>query len=422
MNLENSASVLTAVLITLVVIAYTFDAIVDRLNLKHSELPVPEKFADLYDAEKRQKSLSYEKAKYGFGVIEGVITTVVTVLALAFGWAGALDSFVRGYSANEVVVSVSFFLALGLISAVAGLPFSIYRTFVIEARFDFNTTTPLTFITDKLKGLVISGVLVGLLLGALASLYQVLGTNFWFAGWVTFTLFSLAMFAWGTTVITPLFNKLTILPDGELRDAIVAYCTSQGYEIGRLFVMDGSKRSTKANAYFAGIGRAKTIVLFDTLIEKLTTEEVVAVLAHEVGHYKRKHIFTMLYMSAFQTFLLLGLLGVALNFDAISLALGGDVASFHLGALGFLLLLTPLDMVISMISMAYSRAKEFDADEFSTSTYPGPHLRSGLAKISIDALSNLNPHPLWVKIHATHPPLMQRLEALDVANGVEQGS
>lgn len=419
MNFAITAAELTKVLIGLVVIAYVFDAVVDRLNLKHSALPVPEKFASLYDADKRQKSLSYEQAKYGFGLIEGILTTIVTVVALALGWPGVLDTFVRSYTDNEVLVSIGFFLSLGLISAVAGLPFSIYRTFGIEARFDFNNTTPTTFITDKLKGLAISAVLMSVLLGALASLYQVLGSNFWFAGWLTFTAFSLAMFAWGTTVITPLFNKLSELPEGELRTAIVEYCNTQGYEIGRLFVMDGSKRSTKANAYFAGIGRAKTIVLFDTLIEKLSTEEVVAVLAHEVGHYKRKHIFTMLYMSSFQTFLLLALLGAALNFDAFSFALGGEVPSFHLGALGFLLLLTPLDMVISMISMAYSRAKEFDADEFSTSTYPGPHLRSGLAKISIDALSNLNPHPLWVKIHASHPPLMQRLEALDVANGLK---
>lgn len=422
MTFELSANSLTAILIAVVIGAFMLDAVVDRLNLKHSELPVPAKFATLYDAEKREKSLRYEKAKYSFGLFEGIITTAVTASALVFGWAGTLDRFVRGYSDNEVLVSVGFFLALGFISSVAGLPFSIYRTFVIEARFDFNTTTRLTFVTDKLKGLAISGVLIGLLLGALASLYELLGTNFWFAGWVTFTAFSLVMFAWGTTVITPLFNKLTELPQGQLRDALVDYCTSQGYEVGRLFVMDGSKRSTKANAFFAGLGRAKTIVLFDTLIEKLTTEEVVAVLAHEVGHYKRKHIFTMLYMSAFQTFVLLGLLGFALNFDAFSLALGGDQASFHLGALGFLLLLTPLDMVISMISMAYSRAKEFDADEFSTSTYPGPHLRSGLSKISIDALANLNPHPLWVKIHATHPPLMQRLEALDIADGLQQRS
>ena len=416
MNTDSTATTLQWLLIVLVIGSWAFDAWLDRLNLKHSALPVPAEFADLYDADERAKSLRYEEAKYRFGVIDGLVTTLITVAALAFGWAGVLDRFVRSYTDNETFVTVGFFLLLGLLSSLASLPFSAYGTFVIEAKFGFNKTTPATFITDKIKGLLISGVIMGLLVGVIAKLYDALGTNFWFAGWLTFTAFSLVMFAWGTTVITPLFNKLTELPEGELRDAIVAYCQSQGYEIGRLFVMDGSKRSTKANAYFAGMGRAKTIVLFDTLIEKLTIEEVVAVLAHEVGHYKRKHIFSMLYMSLAQTFIIMAMLGFALNFDALSIALGGDTASFHLGAMAFALLLSPLSMLVSMVSMSYSRRNEFDADEFSTSTYAAGQLRSGLAKISTDALSNLNPHPLYVKVHYSHPPMMQRLAALDAAN------
>ncbi|MEN9710644.1 MAG: hypothetical protein RL441_636 [Actinomycetota bacterium] len=416
MNTDSTATTLQWLLIVLVIGSWAFDAWLDRLNLKHSALPVPAEFADLYDVEERAKSLRYEEAKYRFGVIDGLVTTLITVAALGFGWAGVLDRFVRSYTDNETFVTIGFFLLLGLLSSLASLPFSAYGTFVIEAKFGFNKTTPATFITDKIKGLLISGVIMGLLVGVIAKLYDALGTNFWFAGWLTFTAFSLVMFAWGTTVITPLFNKLTELPEGELRDAIVAYCQSQGYEIGRLFVMDGSKRSTKANAYFAGMGRAKTIVLFDTLIEKLTVEEVVAVLAHEVGHYKRKHIFSMLYMSLAQTFIIMAMLGFALNFDALSIALGGDTASFHLGAMAFALLLSPLSMLVSMVSMSYSRRNEFDADEFSTSTYAAGQLRSGLAKISTDALSNLNPHPLYVKVHYSHPPMMQRLAALDAAN------
>ena len=406
------------ILIALVVISFAFDAWLDRLNLKHSALPVPERFSELYDSEKRGKSLKYEQAKYSFGLVDGLITTGLTVAALALGWAGALDRFVRSYTDNAIVTSVGFFLVLGLLSSLISLPFSIYGTFAIEARFGFNTTTPSTFVIDKIKGLLISAVVMSILLGTITWLYSILGANFWFAGWIAITLFSLIMFAWGTTVIAPLFNKLTPLPEGPLREAIIEYCSSQGYEVGRLFVMDGSKRSTKANAFFAGMGRAKTIVLFDTLIEKLTIEEVVAVLAHEVGHYKRKHIFTMLYMNIAQTFVIMALLGYALNYDAFSLALGGEVASFHLGAIGFFLLFSPLQTVVSLWSMSYSRRNEFDADEFSTSTYAAGQLRSGLAKISTDALANLNPHPLYVKVHYTHPPTMQRLAALDAADGV----
>lgn len=407
------------ILIALVIASFVFDAWLDRLNLQHSSLPVPEKFADLYDAEKRAESLRYNKAKYTFGLLDNTVSTALTVAALALGWAGVLDRFVRSYTDNAILVAVGFFMLLGLISSLLSLPFSIYGTFNIEARFGFNKTTPTTFVTDIIKGLLLGAVVMSIVVGTLVWLYSLLGTNFWFAGWVAITLFSLVMFAWGTTVIRPLFNKLTTLPEGPLKEEIIKYCASQGYQVGRLFVMDGSKRSTKANAYFAGMGRAKTIVLFDTLIEKLTTEEVVAVLAHEVGHYKRKHIFNMLYMSIAQTFILMALLGYALNYDAFSLALGGDVASFHLGAIGFFLLFSPLSTVVSLLSMSYSRRNEFDADEFSTATYAAAPLRSGLAKISTDALSNLNPHPLYVKVHYSHPPMMQRLAALDAANGVD---
>jgi STE24 endopeptidase len=220
------------------------------------------------------------------------------------------------------------------------------------------------------------------------------------------------MFMFGTRVILPLFNKLTPLPEGELKNAINAFCQSQGYSLTRLFVMDGSKRSTKANAFFSGMGRSKTIVLFDTLIEKLDNDEIVAVLAHEIGHYKRKHTFAMFAVSNFQSLAIFALLGWLLGYEQLSTALGADQASFHLAAVTFFILFGPLQMLLGWFNNSLSRRNEFDADRFAEENYGSAALSSGLRKISKDSLSNLTPHPWYVAFHYTHPPLAQRLRAL----------
>lgn len=218
------------------------------------------------------------------------------------------------------------------------------------------------------------------------------------------------MFA--TKIFLPLFNKLTPIEDGELKSEISRYCDSQGYSLGKLFVMDGSKRSTKANAFFSGLGQSKTIVLFDTLIEKLTTREVVAVLAHEIGHYKRKHTLWMFLLSNLQSFILFALLGWLLSYSALSEALGASVGSFHLSALAFFLLFSPVSTLIGLVNNALSRRNEYDADDFARETYDGPVIASALKKISTDSLANLSPHPLYVAVNYTHPPMLERLRNL----------
>lgn len=407
-----AAETILNIALLILIASFVFDAVLNYLNLKHSEKPIETEFAFLYDTEKRQKALDYQRANYKANLISDLVSTSITILVLALGLFGEIDKFVRGYFENEILVGLGFIAIVGLLGSIVSLPFSVYATFVIEARFGFNKTTVKTFITDKIKGTIIGAIISAPLFSAIVWIYLQLGSYFWLATWLLMTAFSLFSFAFGTTLILPRFNKLSPLEEGELKTEILDYCKTQGYEVGRLFVMDGSKRSTKANAFFAGIGKSKTIVLYDTLIEKLSVPEVVAVLAHEVGHYKRKHTLAMFIASLVQTLAITALLGWMLNYPEFSLALGAEVPSFHIAATTFFLLFSPISMIIGLANMALSRRNEFDADEYATSTYPKGDIGSALGKISTDALANLNPHPLYVKVHYTHPPIIERLKAL----------
>lgn len=395
-------------LIALVVGSFAIENFVSVLNLRHNT----DSKSELYDDTEGKRALDYKRANFKLGLASGVFSTALTVLALALGWLGQLDNWLIDQLGGGIPVVLAYAAAVGAITGVLSLPFDIYATFSVEKRFGFNQTTPFTFLTDQLKGVAIGAVLGGAILALLAWLYSALGSMFWLTAWIALTAISLVMFAWGTSIILPLFNKLTELEEGPLREQIIAYCHSQGYSVNRLFVMDGSKRSSKANAFFAGIGKSKTIVLFDTLIEKLTTEEVVAVLAHEVGHYRLKHTYTRFLAGMVQTLALTSLLGWALNFDVISLALGADSASFELGLTGFLLLFSPISTLSGWALNTMSRRHEYEADQFSKQTYSGDELASGLVKISADALTDPNPHPVYVALNYSHPPVPDRITAL----------
>jgi STE24 endopeptidase len=335
------------------------------------------------------------------------------IVALAAGLFGKVDSFVRERIQSEILIAIVFFAIIGLVSDLLDLPFDIYGTFVVESKFGFNKTTPATFVFDKVKGYLLAGGIGGALLALIIFIYQETGGAFWFLGWLLLSLFSLVMFMFGTTLILPLFNKLKPLEDGELKEEILKYCAQEGYSIGRLFVMDASKRSSKANAFFAGLGKSKTIVLFDTLIEKLSTREIMAVLAHEIGHYKRKHTLFGFVLSITQSLAIFAVLGWALRFPELSTALGSNIKSFHLSILAFFIIFSPLSFALDLITNSISRRNEYEADQFAKETYDGEPLKSGLITIATDSLANLAPHPLAVKVYATHPPLLQRLTALD---------
>jgi len=404
---------LLTLLVSIVVLAYIIEALLDHLNQGTARNPLDKKIAHLYDQNEREKSIAYTYEKTRFGFVLATSSTVVMILALAYGWFAKLDEIVRDRFTIEIQVSLTFIGALGLLSWLLKLPFQLYGIFKIEAKYGFNKTTVKTFFVDALKGTIVAALLGGVLLTALLWLYQELQNGFWISAWLLVTAFSLFMFMFGTKLILPLFNKLQPLPEGELKSEIQKYCASQGYSINRLFVMDGSKRSTKANAFFSGLGRSKTIVLFDTLIEKLSTKEIVAVLAHEVGHYKKKHTLSMFVFSLVQSFGTFALLGWLLSYPELSTALGATQQSFHLSVLAFFILFTPLSILLGLINNSWSRHNEFESDTFATQTYEAAPMRSALEKISTDSLANLSPHPLYVAFNYTHPTLLQRINNVE---------
>lgn len=400
-------------LVIIVIAAYLIETLLDYLNQSTARNPLDPKISNLYDAKERERSIEYSAVKTRFAFYSSSFSAAIMILALGFGWFAVLDQWVRDRFDNQIVISLVFIASLSVISWVLNLPFQLYSIFGIEARYGFNKTTPKTFITDTIKGTVLTILLGGGLLTAILWLYQELGSKFWIYAWGVVATFSLLMFMFGTTLILPLFNKLKPLEGGELRTEIEKYCQSQGYSLGRLFVMDGSKRSTKANAFFSGLGKSKTIVLFDTLIEKLTTKEIVAVLAHEIGHYKLKHTLSMFIATNIQSFAIFALLGWLLQYEQLSTALGADQTSFHLSVLAFFILFTPFTLILGLISNSWSRYCEYQADTYSRNTYLIEPMRTALAKISTDSLANLTPHPAYVAFNYTHPTLLQRLNNLE---------
>ena len=403
---------LITALVLIVLAAYIVEALLDQLNQSRSRDPLDLSIANLYNQDERERSISYSTEKTRFSFYSSTFSTIIMIIALTYGWFAKLDNWMRDKLDNQILISLGFIAALSVISWWINLPFQLYSIFGIEAKYGFNKITAKTFITDTIKATILSTLIGGLLLTAVLWIYQELGNRFWIFAWMLVGGFSLVMFMFGTTLILPLFNKLKPVEQGELRSAVEKYCASQGYSLGRLFVMDGSKRSTKANAFFSGMGRSKTIVLFDTLIEKLSTKEIVAVLAHEIGHYKKKHTLSMFIFSNIQTFGTFALLGWLLGYPELSTALGAEQSSFHLSALTFFILFTPLSIVLGLVNNSWSRHNEFEADTFAKQTNDATALKSALKKISTDSLANLSPHPLYVAFNYTHPPLAQRLKNL----------
>ena len=397
-------------LVLIVIATYLVGVVIDYLNQKNSNETLDPLIADLYDPDERSRSVNYSAENSKLSFYSSSFSTAIMILALGLGWFAQLDNWIRNYFSNGIQISLIFIAILSVISWLISVPFNLYGLFKIESKYGFNKVTPKTYIEDTLKGLALTVLIAGPLLTLILWLYQVLKNNFWIWSWVALVIFSTIMFMFSTTLILPLFNKLKPLESGDLRDEIEKYCATQGYSLGRLFVMDGSKRSTKANAFFSGLGKSKTIVLFDTLIEKLSTKEVLAVLAHEIGHYKLKHTLSMYVFSNLQTLGIFALLGWLLQFDELSTALGATQSSFHLSAIAFFILITPLSLILGLITNSWSRYCEYQADTFSKETYDSKSMQSALRKISTDSLANLTPHPIYVAFNYSHPTLIQRIK------------
>ncbi len=401
-------------IILLVILSFDFalGKWLDYLNLKHMRPELPEEVRDIYDEEKYKKSLAYSRANTRFGFITSTFSFLLAFTLLVTGFFGWYDGLLRTWLEHEILISLVFFASLFLASDLLNIPFQLYDTFVIEERFGFNKTTPGTFVVDKLKGYVLTAVLGGIILYLLLSLIQHFGPVFWLYFWVVISLFILLINVFYTSVIVPIFNKLTPLAPGSLREGIEAYSRSVNFPLTNIFVIDGSKRSGKSNAFFSGMGSRKKVVLYDTLIDNHSEQELIAILAHEVGHYKKRHIISGLIISVLQSGIMLFVMSLMIFSPALSFALGGEQLAFHLNLLAFGILYSPISHILGIFLNMLSRKNEYEADAYALTTYPGPHMETALKKLSVHNLSNLYPHPAYVFLNYSHPPLLKRLSAL----------
>lgn len=403
------------------VLAAALDFLADALNLRRMRETLPAAFAGWYDPERYRQSQAYLRVNTRFGWLVALVDLAVLLIFWLCGGFRWLDEWVRGLSLAPVFSGLIFIGVLVAAKSLISQPFSVYATFVIEARFGFNQTTWRTFLLDRIKGIGLALLLGGPLLAAVLLFFQYTGGNAWWYCWLLAVAFMLLMHYIAPTWIMPLFNRFTPLPAGELRAAITAYARRIDFGLDNIFVMDGSKRSTKANAFFTGFGRHRRIALFDTLIHKHSVDELVAVLAHEMGHYRQKHILKMLLVGIAQAGLMFYLLSWFISYPALFAAFGIGTPSVHAGLVFFGLLYTPLDLMIGMAVQHISRRHEFAADRFAVTTAPqGAALATALKKLSVDSLSNLDPHPFYVFLHYSHPPVMQRVAAIEGA-GHSQG-
>ena len=400
-------------LILIIVIAdFLFERTLGYLNRTRMSEVLPDELKGIYNEEKYRKSQQYLKVNSKFGMLTSTLSFLAILAMLLFDGFAWVDQLVRQWTENPILMAILFFGILGLASDILSTPFSVYDTFVIEERFGFNKTTLKTFFLDKIKGWLVGGLIGGGLLALVVWIYLGTGDYFWLVAWVALTLFSVFMSMFYSNLIVPLFNKQTPLEEGELRNAIEAFAEKVGFKLKNIYVINGSKRSTKANAYFTGLGPKKRIVLYDTLIEKHTTDELVAVLAHEIGHYKKKHTTTGLVLGIIQSGILLYILSLFIGNPVLSKALGASEASFHMGILAFGILYSPISTVLGVIMNVISRKNEYAADRFATVNFNGQSLADALKKLSVENLSNLRPHPAVVFVHYSHPPLLRRLKAI----------
>ncbi|NVO02936.1 MAG: M48 family metallopeptidase [Bacteroidetes bacterium] len=407
------ANFLFYLIVGIIAFDYVLDRFLEYLNSTYWTNELPEELSGIYDSEKYEKFLNYEKTKHRFSLFTDSFSLILMLLMLFLSGFAYVDSIAQSYSENPIIIALIFFGIIAFGSDLMSTPFSLYSTFVIEEKFGFNKTTKKTFVLDKIKGWILGGIIGGLLMAFIIWIYQVSGNLFWVYAWSAVSVFSLFMMFFYSTLIVPMFNKQTPLEEGELRNAIEEYAKKVGFNLKNIFVIDGSKRSTKANAYFTGFGSQKRIVLYDTLIKDHSTEELVAVLAHEVGHYKKHHTIYGMIISIIQTGFVFFILSLFIDNPELSKALGTTKPSFHIGILAFGLLYSPISLISGLLMSIISRKHEYQADQFAKGTYGFIHLKSALIKLSANNLSNLNPHPWYVFIHYSHPTLLQRIKAME---------
>ena len=381
----------------------------EYLNAKHFDDPVPEPLKDIYDADAYRKSQDYKKENYRFGIFSSSFQTGVVLLFFFLKGFAYLDSWVRNLSDNTLIISMLYIGILVFLSDMVHIPFSYYHTFVIEEKYGFNKTSHKTFWADKLKSWLLMLILGGVLLFAVIWFYEKTGRYFWLYTWALVGVFAVFMNMFYANLIVPLFNKQKALEEGDLKNALEALAQKSGFRLDNIYVIDGSKRSTKANAYFTGMGPKKRIVLYDTLISDLEIDEIVGVLAHEIGHYKHKHTYYHLLLSLLSTGVTLYILSLFIDSPVLSNALGVVAPSFHIGIIAFSILYSPISSITGLFVHKLSRKFEYQADAFAKENYKAEYLISALKKLAKNTFSNLTPHPLYVAVHYSHPTLLQRI-------------
>lgn len=392
---------------------YILSTVSSILNMNSITKSIPDGFQDHYNEDKYFKSQAYLKDKTRFGLLSGTFSLILTLVVIHIGVFGDLDLYVREYASNPIIAGLLFFGILFIISDFLNLPFSLYSTFVIEEKYGFNKTTVQTFLIDKLKGYGLTIVLGSLVMVPVLYFFNTYGSNAWWIAWGLITAFIIAVQPLFVHVIAPMFNTFTPLEEGELRTSIEDFANQVNFPIGRIDVMDGSRRSAHSNAYFSGFGKSRRIALFDTLLDKHSTDEIVSVVAHEVGHFKKKHIITGTALGILETGLMLFIFNYFITDIELFKVFGVEKASSYCGLIFFGMLYSPVSIVTSIFTTALSRKNEFEADEYALETTKKEEpLISMLKGLAASNLSHLTPHPLMVFLSYSHPPVSERIRAV----------
>jgi len=402
------------IILTALTLEFLVNRITGMLNIKSLSSALPEEFKNIYDEEKYSSSQGYTRTNEKFDMAADTFSYVIIICMIVFGFFNIIDIWVRNFGyQSEVLNGLIFFGLFILIQDIISSPFSLYKIFVIEEKYGFNKMSLSTYILDKLKSLLLMVLLGGPLLSLILYFFETFENNAWLYAWCIVSGFILILQPLFTTFIAPLFNTFTPLEEGELRIAIESYAENVDFPISRIDVMDGSKRTSHSNAYFSGIGKRKRIALFDTLLEKQTSQEILAIVAHEVGHFKKKHIQQGILISVLNSGIMFYLISVFMKNQLLFEAFQMNQISVYGSLLFFQILFSPLSSVISVLANALSRRNEFEADEYSAKTTGEPeNLISGLKKLTVENLGNLTPHPLNVFLNYSHPPVLERIRAL----------
>jgi len=383
------------IIIIILVLDFLFENYLEYLNTKRMGTRLPDELAGVYDEEKYARQQAYQRENHRFGMVSGTFSFLVVLAMFAFYGFAFVDGIAWNITSHAILAALLFFGIIMFASDIISMPFSVYDTFVIEEKYGFNKTTPKTFVLDQIKGWLIGALIGGGLLAFIIFIYQKTQSMFW-------------LYAWGAVAVFSVFMAMFY----SLRNAIQEFAGKVGFKLDNIYVINGSKRSTKANAYFTGLGAKKRIVLYDTLIDEMETDEIVAVLAHEIGHYKKKHVILGLFISLVQTGIVLFIFSLLINNPHLSKALGVEEPNFHIGLVAFGILYSPVSFVLGIFMHQLSRKNEYQADAFAAQNFKPEALASALKKLSQKNLSNLTPHPLYVFFNYSHPPLLERLKHL----------